>query len=365
MTAADQPPIAPTDLCDALIQAALEQGIDMELFRSRVNRIDRDGVRVAPNGKPVPTVAAYRAVVEPLLSAQTRPTYKPHLDRLDAAHGPDPIDSIVVDDLAVLAAAARTHAAAAPQATAGGSGAEENFVAAMRWFFGRAYGSNYLLRNPAERLKKPRRNRSQRRALEADELAEVATVAASGGDDPVLDAILIRFHVETGARREGGLNLTIADLDNVWCRVRLSEKYGKVRWVPVTRELVDALATFANQRGSAAPSDPVFRYRPRKGATVGAPLTRRRYNTLFERIQNDLEWAGQLGVSTHWLRHTAGTAMERIGGLAVAAEFLGHEHNANATFTYIRAVSREVCDAFSHRTGTLHPLADPHLFNPV
>ncbi len=213
--------------------------------------------------------------------------------------------------------------------------------------------------NPASKIQKPRRNGPRRRALEAEELAEVFRIASTTGNDPRLDALLVRLHAETGARREGAVNLAVADIDADNQLIDLREKYGKVRAVPATRELVDALLAHAAERGATSADDAVFRYRPRPGELTGAPLSRRRYNTPFERVQAELPWAKRLGVSTHWLRHTAGTAMERAGGVAVAAKFLGHEHGHNATFTYIRAVASEVCDAFSIRTGEQDPLATP------
>lgn len=72
-------------------------------------------------------------------------------------------------------------------------------------------------------------------------------------------------------------------------------------------------------------------------------------------------------VTVHLLRRTAAAAMHRVGGPVVAAEFLGHHTPDDSSFTYVRtplgAVAREVCDAFSIRTGEDHPLATPGLFH--
>jgi site-specific recombinase XerD len=58
------------------------------------------------------------------------------------------------------------------------------------------------------------------------------------------------------------------------------------------------------------------------------PLTRRRYNSLFERVQDALPWAARLGVSVHWLRHTTLTDISNAAGSRVAALYAGHEERS-------------------------------------
>jgi integrase/recombinase XerC len=69
------------------------------------------------------------------------------------------------------------------------------------------HGTGYLSEadNPAAKVAKPRRQESRRRALPDDRLAEITQAAATGGDDPALDVLLLRFHTETACRRGGGL----------------------------------------------------------------------------------------------------------------------------------------------------------------
>ena len=51
--------------------------------------------------------------------------------------------------------------------------------------------------NPAARVRKPRRLDSGRRARPDDHLAAIDEIAATTGNDPQLDALLIRLHTET------------------------------------------------------------------------------------------------------------------------------------------------------------------------
>lgn len=361
-TEAEQDELSAFDV-RAVLQGLLSRGVSSEEVVAQLAKAHPTGSRMARNGRPMPTVSEYLAKVTPLLTPVTTYVYQPHLRRLQTDHGSDYIDTVIADDLEVLVASARSkHRKRRDAASADGRGAAENAVAAFRWFFGRAVANDFIAVNPAAKIAKPRRNGARRRALETDELEQLFDVVASGGNDPDLDMLLVRFHFETGARREGALNLKLGDVDATNQLVTLAEKFDKVRTVPMSRDLTDMLLAHAASRGVVRSSESLFRYKPGDGATVGAPLTRKRYETLFTRVQEALPWAKRLGVSAHWLRHTAGTAMERIGGIAVATEFLGHASD-HVTFNYTRATAVEVCDAFSLRAGEQHPLATPGIID--
>ena len=65
-------------------------------------------------------------------------------------------------------------------------------------------------------------------------------------------------------------------------------------------------------------------------------------------------------ISTHWLRHTTLTWVERNFGYAIARAYAGHtDHdNAGSTATYVRANLPEVASALAVLTGEPHPLAN-------
>ncbi|MEV4130484.1 site-specific integrase [Nocardia sp. NPDC049707] len=205
--------------------------------------------------------------------------------------------------------------------------------------------------NPAARLTKPRRTRSNRRALPEDILTEINRVAATTGNDPQLDTLLLRLHTETACRRGGALALRPQDLDPVQSVILLREKGGTQQWQPVSPTLMRALCHHAQQRG-AAPNEQLLR------ARNGKPITRRRYNYLFERLGRHLPWVITHGISIHWLRHTTTTWVERRYGGATAREFARHAlGNAGPTGIYTTATINEVASALAHLTGEPHPLA--------
>ena len=65
-------------------------------------------------------------------------------------------------------------------------------------------------------------------------------------------------------------------------------------------------------------------------------------------------------ISTHWIRHTTLTWVERNFGYAVARAYAGHTDSGSetgATATYVRASLAEVAAALAALTGEPHPLA--------
>ena len=148
-------------------------------------------------------------------------------------------------------------------------------------------------------------------------------------------SLLLRLHTETACRRGGALGLRLIDLDVDHGLVRLREKGGTLRWQPITLDLADALAEHA---AAAAPSCPPTRccaYRD------GRALTSRRYDHLWHRLGQRLPWVAAQGISTHWLRHTTLTWVERHFGYGIARAYAGHTDSTGpATTTYIKADSR-------------------------
>ena len=115
-----------------------------------------------------------------------------------------------------------------------------------------------------------------------------------------------------------------------------------------------ALARHAEER-HAPPDGPLLRYRN------GRQITDRRYDYLWVRLGRELPWVRTQGISTHWLRHTTLTWVERNFGFATAHAYAGHtdgkEDKVSVTSTYVRASVAEVAAAVAALTGEPHPLA--------
>ena len=207
--------------------------------------------------------------------------------------------------------------------------------------------------SPAHRVAKPRRLPNTRRALTAWELEQINATARVSGNDAILDALLLRLHTETACRRGGALGIRLGDLDTDRCLVRLREKGSTVRWQPITPALAHCLVDHAGARGTVLPTD---RY---CGSATATPSPAAATTTSGNASANDLPWVAAQGISTHWLRHTTLTWVERHFGYGIARAYAGHTDNTGpaTTTTYIKASLQEVATALAAMTGQPHPLA--------
>ncbi|WP_282776469.1 MULTISPECIES: site-specific integrase [unclassified Nocardia] len=305
---------------------------------------------------PVPTLDEYLPQIMGAVGPGMLRTYRPYWNHLSVAFGTRRLNTITATEIENLEYRVAANAAQRSSNRYGRS-ARESFIAAARAIYSRAIADELLPAgsSPAHRVAKPRRLPSTRRALTAAELEQINTVARSSGNDPVLDALLLRLHTETACRRGGALGLRVCDLDAEECLVRLREKGQTIRWQPISPPLTQALIRLAHARGAGKPGTNLLRYRD------GRPLTYRRYDNLWNRVRDQLPWAAAQGVSTHWLRHTTLTWVERNFGYGVARAYAGHTDRAGAsTTTYIKADVQAVAGALAAMTGHPHPLAiDP------
>ncbi|MFG2049625.1 hypothetical protein ACGFIW_19615, partial [Micromonospora sp. NPDC048935] len=71
-----------------------------------------------------------------------------------------------------------------------------------------------------------------------------------------------------------------------------------------------------------------------------------------------LPWVAVHGISTHWLRHTTLTWVERHFGYGIARAYAGHTDSpGSSTITYIKADLHDVAEALSAMAGQPHPMA--------
>jgi integrase len=308
-----------------------------------------------PSGEgraPVPTFGQYVPVVSGAVTDGTRRVYSSYWKRLLEHWADRRIDEPTPSQIQQLSSQLRAQRVVRRNGR-GGQSTGEHFIAALRCLYRHAIADGLVSDNPATRVDKPRRPPSTRQAVSGQRLAEINQIAASTGNDPVLDSLLIRLHTETACRRGGALALRPMDLDTQQCLIRLREKGETTRWQPISPTLMRHLLDHVSERGAGA-GDQLFRYRD------GRPITARRYDYLWTRIGKHLPWVAAQGVSAHWLRHTTLTWVERTHGYAVAQAYAGHTGGRTGdgvTATYVRATLPEVAGALAALTGEPHPVA--------
>ncbi|GAA2778988.1 site-specific integrase [Crossiella cryophila] len=302
---------------------------------------------------PMPLLRDYLPRVAGAVSASTREVYGPYWRRMVEVWGDRPLDQVTALEIKQLAEQT-THRAVVRKNSRSGRSAAEHLISAVRCVYRHAVNDELLREwdNPAIRVAKPRRLASTRRALPPARLAEINEVAGSTGNDPELDLTLLRLHTETACRRGGALSLRPKDLDPQQCLIRLREKGETTRWQPVSSTMMNTLVAHGEARG-AEPDGPLFRYRN------GRPITTRRYDHIWIRVGKHLPWVAIQQVTTHWIRYTTLTFVERNFGYGVARAYAGHfgKGDGGTTTTYIRAELYEVATALAALTGEPHPLA--------
>jgi integrase/recombinase XerC len=167
----------------------------------------------APASRPaVPTFAEYVPVVSATVSPGTRRAYGSYWNRVVEQWGGRRLDEPTPSEVRQLMAWVKTHVVTRRNAR-GGRSAQEHLVAALRCLYRQAERDGLIAEadNPARKVDKPRRLPSTRQAVADTRLAEINQVAATTGNDPELDTLLLRLHTETACRRGGALALRPAD----------------------------------------------------------------------------------------------------------------------------------------------------------
>ncbi|NUT53075.1 MAG: site-specific integrase [Saccharothrix sp.] len=312
---------------------------------------------------PVPTYAEVLPAVAKAVPEKSRTAYGTYWGRIEDRWGDRRVDTTTVADVVALFEWTRENVVVRRSAN-GGASAVLHTYEALRCVFRYCVEQEILTarQNVMDRVTKPPRPKSRRHALTPRLWAEIDRAARSGGLDPNLDALVLRFHLETACRTGGALNVRVKDLDADQCLVRLTEKGEKARWQPVSPTLMKYLLHHAHERGARDPGSRVLRF------LNGTPLTKRRYENMWNRIGKQVDSVQVLGISAHWLRHTTLTWVERNFGIAVARAYSGHvEPNSNrqgTTYVYTKASLGEVATALQALTNEPHPLAIEGLWTP-
>lgn len=305
--------------------------------------------------RAVPTFADYIRRIQSACPAGTLRTYLPYWRRVATSWGDRPITEPSPLEIRELVEQCKREAIVRRNSR-GGRSAAEHMVGALRAIFNQAQADGYFTTdsNPTNHIVKPRRLPSNRHALSESMLADITQVITSTGNDPELDTLILRLHIETACRRGGALSLRPCDLDMKQCLIKLREKGDTVRWQPVSPSLMSALIRHCD-RGSE-PDEQLLRYRN------GQPITGRRYDYIWKRVGEHLPSAATQQITAHWLRHTTLTWVERHCGYAVARAFAGHNDggagSSGTTLTYVRASLHEIAEALAAMTGEPHPLVD-------
>lgn len=174
------------------------------LLLSRLGVSPADLVAASPDRAAAPTFADYIPVVSAAVADGTRRVYGSYWNRILQHWGTRRLDEPTPSEINQLVEHIKTHTVARRNAR-GGRSAAEHLIAALRCIYRHAENDGHIKSadNPALKVAKPRRLPSTRRAVPDTRLGEINHIAATTGNDPALDTLLLRLHTETACRRGG------------------------------------------------------------------------------------------------------------------------------------------------------------------
>jgi integrase/recombinase XerC len=157
----------------------------------------------------MPTFREYIGQVCDAVPIGTRRAYATYWRRIIDAWGDRRLDDPTPLEIKQLRESAKGRVITRKNSR-GGRSATEHLIVALRCLCRHAAADGLITdaENSAIRVPKPRRLPSTRRAIPDHRLAEIIKVAATTGNDPELDTLLLRLHTETACRRGGALNRT-------------------------------------------------------------------------------------------------------------------------------------------------------------
>ena len=299
--------------------------------------------------RPSATIRELMPDVRAACPPKSKGTYKRGFDRLVEHMGdrtPGEVNAAqlrAVRDLVkaeVGEAQVAVRARHSSDADAYGHGAAEHFVRATRFFFKYVGHPEAIVDfGPTQRPDGPER------ALDEHELEDLVHVCTVGSGAPELDGLLFDFFRHTACRREGTLNLRRMDLNEAKGQVTLTEKLGKTRVMPLQRSLIRAILRHGEGRGAVSPSDKAFRYKN------GNALTRRRFNTMFDALDDYSDWSEAMDVGPHWIRHTTLTDVANAFGDRIAEAYAGHTESRKTIKRYTLVTFEQLVDAYETLFG--------------
>jgi integrase/recombinase XerC len=277
----------------------------------------------------MPSVSEYIALIRPGLRPSTEVSWGRYLTLMSERLAERDMNDISPTDIHDLAEHARLTAVTRRGGT--GRSAAEHTIAAARLVWRRAVQDAVVQRNVALMVAKPRRVENVRTGLSERQVANMY----EAGDER--HRLVMGFFLETGARRAGLIALTPQRWLPSLQVVEVHEKGEKTRRLPVS----ERLATQLDHHDSELYS-----------------ITRRKLESMWEHMHHWCPWAGELGVSSHWLRHTAAARYEKAtGSYSLTAAWMGHTPQG-ATSTYLRHSPADIAHGWHMMTGERHPLCE-------
>ena len=246
--------------------------------------------------------------------------------------------------------------------TSDGRGAAESAIGGVRWVLRWCTDKKEtgVTSNVALNVRMPSRQEAEPRSLSPAQFIEIYGAAVTTGRDPELDGLVLRHQLIQGVRRGGVLILTCGGLDASKLTVQYWDQKKKThRTRPSTAHHLATLFNHVSERGPriAAPddapphvrregllavesSDPVFYNRPTDTRDNDGnllhrevhPISRKKFETLYQRIKRHVPWADDQWLRPHDMRHTSAALIDEAAGHQMAQLHLAHDSKSSTDY---------------------------------
>ena len=355
MLAGDRPHDALAD--PAFVLALVQQAGDAESVAQVLDFVR--GTPAAPSGVTV------REAVDPFIerrliryAPRSRPAYLVWLRRLVEAYGDRLVRSLTPADLSALI---DTHKAAYAEGVAAGTirpngkcvapgySIATSGVTSLRALWRWLDAADLADARVAMRLVKPAKRKGNRRPYTREEAALVRLLAEQGGNDPLLDVLLILLRERALLRRVECLRLRNSDYDRTRQVLQIHGKGDQPREVPVTPGLAAALLAFLTDRCPrgvsldewCAREVPLLRTRRTRHSPEGRPIGESRFQGLAVRLRGLAPEVFASGALVgHSYRNTGASWIWETISPQLAADALGHDLPGTTTVYVFRSLDR-------------------------
>lgn len=173
--------------------------------------------------------------------------------------------------------------------------------------------------NIALKIPYPKIEQKDPRFLSSAELSRVIShfIGRAETPDGLRDLVTVLFFAFLGLRISSVIALNIQDIDLPHSRARFIGKGNKVRCLPLPQILCRFLNTYMNSLGMEL--GPLFQ------SNRGRRISCRTVQNLFAAASRDLGFH----LHSHLFRHTAATEMNRVAGIDLTKQLLGHRRREN------------------------------------
>ncbi|MGB5987657.1 MAG: tyrosine-type recombinase/integrase [Desulfobacterales bacterium] len=217
--------------------------------------------------------------------------------------------------------------------------AREKLIGVAKGFARFLKQREYLIHDPGESLKPPKRGRRLPRSiLSVAEVGQLIKSVDRRTNTGVRDRLVLEILYDTGIRRAEAAGIRLADLDLEGGYVRIHGKGDKERVVPVSQRLCDLIRTYiiGVRPAFVKNRDSGHLILNRSGHKMAA-------NGIYIIVKRCARIAGiKKNVTTHTFRHTCATHMLKNGApVRHIQEMLGHE-SLESTQVYTRVTINDL-----------------------